>query len=63
MTETYLTTRQLADMLGVSVGTLRVWRHQGVGPRYLKLGGRKTSHCRYAMSDIEKWKNGNVSAG
>lgn len=31
-------TREAADYLGVSPGTLEVWRCKGRGPRYSKLG-------------------------
>jgi len=33
-----LTEREVADMLGLSVATLRAWRHRGKGPRFLRLG-------------------------
>jgi predicted DNA-binding transcriptional regulator AlpA len=33
-----LTEREVADMLGLSVATLRAWRHRGRGPRFLRLG-------------------------
>ena len=32
------TEREVADMLGLSVATLRAWRHRGKGPRFLRLG-------------------------
>jgi len=33
-----LTERELAELLGLSVATLRAWRHRGKGPRFLRLG-------------------------
>jgi predicted DNA-binding transcriptional regulator AlpA len=33
-----LTEREVSDMLGLSVATLRAWRHRGRGPRFLRLG-------------------------
>ena len=33
-----LTEREVADLLGLSVATLRAWRHRGKGPRFLRLG-------------------------
>ncbi|BAH74966.1 helix-turn-helix transcriptional regulator [Solidesulfovibrio magneticus] len=33
-----LRTREAAEYLGVSPGTLEVWRCKGRGPRYYKLG-------------------------
>ena len=43
-----LTEREVADMLGLSVATLRAWRHRGKGPRYLRLG----RSVRYLPSDV-----------
>jgi predicted DNA-binding transcriptional regulator AlpA len=33
-----LTEREVAELLGLSVATLRAWRHRGRGPRFLRLG-------------------------
>lgn len=35
-----LTPVEAAELLRVSVGTLRNWRYQGRGPRYVKSEGR-----------------------
>ena len=43
-----LTVREVADMLGLSVATLRAWRHRGKGPRFLRLG----RSVRYLPSDV-----------
>jgi predicted DNA-binding transcriptional regulator AlpA len=43
-----LTEREVADMLGLSVATLRAWRHRGKGPRFLRLGRA----VRYLLSDV-----------
>ena len=43
-----LTEREVADMLGLSVATLRAWRHRGRGPRFLRLG----RSVRYLSSDL-----------
>ena len=48
-TETALTERQVAEQLGLSVATLRAWRHWGKGPRYLRLG----RSVRYLPSDVD----------
>ncbi len=48
-TETALTERQVAEQLGLSVATLRAWRHRGKGPRYLRLG----RSVRYLPSDVD----------
>ncbi len=52
----YMTMYEAADFLGFTAGTLRVWRSQGKGPNYYKVG----STVRYEMDDLEAWKNENV---
>jgi predicted DNA-binding transcriptional regulator AlpA len=43
-----LTEREVADLLGLSVATLRAWRHRGKGPRFLRLG----RSVRYLPVDV-----------
>ena len=43
-----LTEREVAELLGLSVATLRAWRHRGKGPRFLRLG----RSVRYLASDL-----------
>lgn len=52
----YMTTREVAAFLGLSAGTLCVWRYQGKGPSYYKVGNA----VRYKIDDVEAWKNANV---
>ena len=52
----YMTTREVAAFLGLSAGTLCVWRCQGKGPSYYKVGNA----VRYKIDDVEAWKNENV---
>lgn len=52
----YMTTRELAAFLGLSAGTLCVWRSQGKGPSYYKVGNA----VRYKIDDVKAWKNANV---
>jgi predicted DNA-binding transcriptional regulator AlpA len=54
MTENLLTQEQAALLLGLKPPTLASWRHQGRGPRYLKIG----RSCFYRESDIETWLDG-----
>jgi predicted DNA-binding transcriptional regulator AlpA len=42
---------ELAQMLGVSVATVRRWRLLKQGPRVLKLGVL----CRYRIEDVTAW--------
>ena len=44
-----LTEREVAERLGLSVATLRAWRHRGKGPRFLRLG----RSVRYLPSDVD----------
>ena len=46
---TALTERQVAEQLGLSVATLRAWRHRCKGPRFLRLG----RSVRYLSSDVD----------
>jgi hypothetical protein len=43
---------QAARFLGVTMTTLRRWRHLGKGPEYLKLGTRA---IRYEVSALEEF--------
>lgn len=43
--------QQVAEMLNISVRTLRVWRWAGRGPRFRKFGAA----VRYAMNDIQEY--------
>ena len=43
--------KEVAPLLGVSVKTLQLWRHQRKGPNYLKLGRR----VLYNGDDLEKF--------
>jgi predicted DNA-binding transcriptional regulator AlpA len=51
-----LSNEQAADYLGLSKQTLRIWRHMGKGPRYLKLGGA----VKYREIDLIKYIEENV---
>jgi excisionase family DNA binding protein len=51
MTQTILTTRQAAQVLGLKPSTLEVWRCRGGGPTYCKFGRA----CRYRKEDLEKF--------
>ena len=46
-----LTTRQLADYLGVPVATLYAWRHSGDGPPGFRVG----KHLRFRERDVDAW--------
>lgn len=42
---------EVAEVLGVPVGTLANWRYQGRGPAFVKVG----RHVRYRRSDVAGW--------
>lgn len=45
--------RELSKRLGVSLRTLERWRWVGIGPRFIKIGGR----VRYRLCDIEAYEH------
>lgn len=47
-----LTSKQAAELLGLSEATLRSWRSAGKGPAYVNLEGRAV---RYRACDIDAW--------
>lgn len=48
----YLTTNEAAARLRVAPQTLRLWRYQGIGPRYVKPSRIR---CLYAEPDLESF--------
>jgi Helix-turn-helix domain len=42
---------EAAEYLHMAPGTLRVWRHQGKGPRSFTFGSR----VFYMVADLEQW--------
>ncbi|MGT2505501.1 helix-turn-helix transcriptional regulator [Cupriavidus basilensis] len=46
-----LTNTQTADLLGLRSNTLEIWRTQGKGPVYRKIGRA----VRYAEPDVLAW--------
>ena len=52
MTVIHMNQRQLANRWGVSEATLERWRSEGIGPQFLKLGGR----VMYREQDIEAYE-------
>ena len=54
MSEKLLDTSNVSELLGVTKNTLQIWRHQGKGPKYIKLSKRAV---RYRESDVVEWVN------
>jgi predicted DNA-binding transcriptional regulator AlpA len=57
--ETFLNEYELAEMLNISVATVRRWRFFHVGPQYVKLG----ASVRYRRADIESWLRDQPTGG
>ncbi|TAL32082.1 MAG: DNA-binding protein [Phenylobacterium sp.] len=51
MTHSLLTTPEVADLLQVAEITLRKWRLNGAGPRFVRCG----ANVRYRRDDIDQW--------
>lgn len=47
-----LDTKELSKMLGVTTNTLQIWRHQGKGPKYIRLTRRAV---KYQEQDVLNW--------
>ena len=45
---------EAADRLGLSVATLRAWRHRGQGPRFVRFGRA----VRYLLEDLDNYIDG-----
>jgi predicted DNA-binding transcriptional regulator AlpA len=57
--EALLTQREAASVLRLSERTLERLRVTGLGPQFLRCGGRA---IRYRQSDLENWIGGRVVA-
>jgi len=49
-----LSSEQVAELFGITVQTLRVWRMKGNSPKYVRFGKLK-SRCGYREEDVLKW--------
>ena len=47
----FMTTNEVAARMRVNPCTVRRWRLDDVGPRYLRVGGI----YRYPVADLEEW--------
>lgn len=53
--EVMLTSKQTAELCGVSLNTLQKWRSRNVGPKYVKFGGSNAAAVRYVRKDVESY--------
>ena len=51
--EVMLTSKQTAELCGVTLNTLQKWRTRGNGPKYVKFGGSNSAAVRYPRKDVE----------
>ena len=56
MTESALTTAQLAERWGIRPETLRRWRMQNKGPSWFRTNGA-SGHVRYPLGVIEGYES------
>jgi excisionase family DNA binding protein len=56
--ENALNERQAARYIGVSAGTLRLWRAEGHAPRYFRAGEKLV---RYRKADLDLWIEARLS--
>ncbi|MEM8575730.1 MAG: helix-turn-helix domain-containing protein [Pseudomonadota bacterium] len=47
-----LTCAEVAELVGLSVNTLKVHRREGTGPKHVRLGHRTV---RYRRGDVDAW--------
>lgn len=55
MPERWMTTSEVAEMLGVTKRTIENWRSNSKGPPYVKLG-----NIRYRKEDVLAWVESNI---
>lgn len=62
--EQYLSTKQVSEMTGLPLGTLRYWRHCNTGPESQTLGRKRVV---YKLSKLTEWlaaqENNSVRGG
>lgn len=52
MTQTFYSTDQASEFLGISPATLETMRVRGGGPQFYRLGRRA---IRYTLEDLKEW--------
>ena len=50
---TWLSNVDLAERYGVSIDTVRKWRHEGTGPTGVRFG----RHVRYSVTECLRWES------
>lgn len=52
-----LSNSQAASLLGITPNTLKLWRHLGRGPAFIKLGEAKQAGVAYVEADVLSWRD------
>jgi len=55
VTPKYLSSKETAILLSVSVDLLQKWRSEAIGIPYIKLGDSTSSPIRYDIDDINNY--------
>lgn len=50
-----LTSAQTAELLGIKLNTLEIWRSKGHGPSFVKLGTSPQAPVRYQRAVVAAW--------
>jgi len=51
----YYTSAEAAERLGLTTATLAVYRTNGTGPKFIKIGGRGRAAIVYRRPDLDEW--------
>lgn len=50
-----LSTKEVAEVVGLTDQTLRQWRMRGEGPPYYRVGDGRRYRVRYDIEKVEAW--------
>lgn len=50
----FLKDTEVAEMINISVNTLRTWRRRGIGPSFIKAESKRGT-VRYDINDVKEW--------
>jgi hypothetical protein len=59
----YLTASDLAHRWSVSLESLRRWRREGRGPKWVKLGESDNALVRYKLDEIVRYEHESLDKG
>jgi predicted DNA-binding transcriptional regulator AlpA len=65
MSDRFITRKEVAEILGVSIKTLDRWALLGKGPRYRKFGNpnSRSASARYLLRDVFAWAERQAAKG